>query len=449
MKNYWLGVLILAFSSTRAQTLSELLIMAESNYPNLKAKNFETLAARSSVLSARNALLPSLDAAYQANYATSNNITGMASTQYFVPISGPPSKENSSNAVLGSAAGLLLNWDILTFGQRNARTEVASANLRVAEADTRNEIFRHKVNFIQAYLDLLFIHELLKVYEGNLERSQERSREVVTLTRVGLRPGVDTALFHAELSRAKIELLNVKKNLESQQLMLAELIGAESITYSIDSSFFNILPKSLEDAVNPNSHPLLNLTRAKYEVNKKQQKSIQRSMYPRLSLWGTTYARGSGIRYDGSINSQDGLSLSRYNYGVGVQFSLPLLRFIDAHTQLSQNSHLMNAQQERINQAELQLKTQSKVAGVTLKNSIEVAHESPAFYDAAKFSYEALLTRYNTGLANYADLVQAQYSLLKAESDLKKAYLEVWKSLLYVAAMQGDLNVFLIQAEKK
>jgi outer membrane protein len=444
MQKALLCMLVLTVSVSHGQTLKDLLEKAESNYPLLKSKQHERLAAANQVTSAKNALLPNLDATYQLNYATYNNITGMAAPQYFVPISGPPSPRNSYDPVLGSVGSLLMSWDVFTFGQRNARTDIARANLKVAEADATYEIFRHKINVIQNYLDLLFAHELLKVYQKNLERSRERTKEISVLTQAGLRPAVDSALFVAELSKSKIELLNIQKALESQEIVLAELIGDETIVYTRDSTLFSKLPTINADTIS-NNHPLISLSKARVSVNAEQRKFVQRSLYPKLSLWGTAYARGSGIRYDGYVNSGDGLAFTRYNYGVGLQLSIPILRFIDVKAQLMQSDNLLNAQRERLNQANLQIKTQGAVSALGLKYAIQSAQESPVFFKSARFSYEALFTRYNTGLANYADLVQAQYSLLKAESDLKKSYLDAWKALLYMAAVEGNLTIFLNQ----
>lgn len=448
MRTICCGFFLLAFLTVKGQTLTELLKRAETNYPLIKAKHFEVLASQANVSSVKNTGLPSLDAAYQVNYATYNNITGMASPQFFVPISGPPSASNSYDGVFGSAASLLLNWHLFTFGQRSAQIDVAEAKLQVAKADANYEVFRHKVQVVQTYLDLLLASELFKVYSKNLDRSKQRTTEIETLTRTGLRPGVDTALFKAEESRAKIELLNYEKYLETQHLAFAELLASEDVSYDHDSLFFKKLPLISVDTLS-DIHPLIALSEAKRSVNEQQKKSIQRTLYPKLSLWGTTYARGSGINYDESVNSEDGLSFSRYNYGIGLQLSIPLLRFIDVRAQIGEQNSLLNAAQERINQATLQLTTEHKAAFLTLKNAIDIAHETPVFYDAAKFSYDALLSRYNAGLANYADLIQAQYNLLKAETDLKKSYLEAWNALLYMAAVKGDLNMFLNQVDNK
>ena len=50
-----------------------------------------------------------------------------------------------------------------------------------------------------------------------------------------------------------------------------------------------------------------------------------------------------------------------------------------------------------------------------------------------------------SGLANYADLIQAEYLLIKAETENKTNFMGVWKALLYKAAVKGDLNIFLNQ----
>src|SRR5947209_8062115 len=70
-----------------AATLEELLSQAERNYPSIAAKKAQMQAADAAISTQQNTIVPSLDATYQADYATYNNITGMAFPQYLVPIS--------------------------------------------------------------------------------------------------------------------------------------------------------------------------------------------------------------------------------------------------------------------------------------------------------------------------------------------------------------------------
>jgi outer membrane protein len=440
-----IGILLLFVGASQAQALKDLLEKAKTDYPLLKAKRFESAAREDQVRYAKSTAIPSIDAGYQVNYATYNNITGMATAQHFVPISGPPSVSNSSEAVLGSAGGLLLNWDLFTFGHRKSKVGSAKASLDYQRADEQNEVFQHQIRTANVYLDLLVTHELVRVYRRNLSRSQNNVRIVRSLSGSGLRPGVDTALFQAELARAKVELLNYERLWQAQQLQLSELLGDNDVTqFPVDSSYFSRLPV-LPDSLGSISHPLVNLSAGKLKISEYERTSLQRSLYPKLSLWGTAYGRGSGIRYDGYVNSEDGLSFSRYNYGAGLVLSIPLLQFTRTQYQIRSQKAQIQADQERLNATTLQLNKQKQLAEITLVNSLKIARETPAFFTASNYAYKGLLSRYNSGLLNYTELIQAQYALVQSEADLKRAYVETWKALLYMAAVSGDLYVFINQ----
>jgi outer membrane protein TolC len=394
---------------------------------------------------AESAALPSLDAAYQVNYATYNNITGMATPQNFVAISGPPSATNSSNAVFGSAAGLLMNWEMVTFGQRRSRVASAKASLDYQEAGEQNEILRHEVHTANAYLDLVIANELVKVYAKNVSRSQDNLRIVRSLSSSGLRPGVDTAMFQSELARAKIELINQENLQKTFQLRLSELLGDDAASTIIaDTVYFSKLPK-MPDTLSSALHPLISISTNKLRISEYERSILQRSLYPKLSFWGTAYGRGSGIRYDGSVDSKDGLSLSRYNYGAGLVLSVPLLQYARTQHQLRSQNAQVSAARELVNATNLQLDKQRQLANVTLEHALKVASESPSFFNASNYGYKGLLSRYNAGLLNYTDLIQAQYALVQSEADLKRAYIEAWKALLYLSAVNGDINIFIDQ----
>jgi outer membrane protein len=446
MKRIYLILSItLSCSIAYTQSLRELLSKAEQNYPLIKAKQYESNARQEDLRFAKSAVIPTLDAGYQVNYATYNNITGMATSQNFVPISGPPSSANSSQAVLGTAGGLLLNWDVFTFGQRTSRIKSAKASLEAQQAEEQNEIFQHRIKVANAYLDLMMTYELVKVYQKNLERADDNLRIVRSLSASGLRPGVDTALFQSELSKARIDLINYEGQRETLSAHFSELLGDASFaSVAQDSSFFDRLP-GLADTTSAILHPSLKLSSSRIRIIENEKSILLRSMLPKLSLWGTAYARGSGIRYDGYINSEDGLSFSRYNYGAGVVLSVPLLQFTRTQYQVRSQTFLAKAQEEVFNATKLELAKQERLADVTFANAIKIANESPSFQNSADYAYRGLLSRYNSGLVSYTEVIQAQYALVKAESDLARAHIEAWKALLFKSAVAGDINLFLNQ----
>src|SRR5665647_2912312 len=68
-------------------SLKVLLKQAVDNYPLLKSKAYDVQAAAKGVEASKRSLVPTLDASYQTDFATYNNILGMASTSFLVPIS--------------------------------------------------------------------------------------------------------------------------------------------------------------------------------------------------------------------------------------------------------------------------------------------------------------------------------------------------------------------------
>ena len=434
--------------SSHSLTLLQALQQAEKNYPLLKSKLYEVNAAQKNIELSKNNFVPSLDISYQANLATANNITGIFYPSGMIPMSGPVFSSNNYNPGFGTAASLLLNWQPYTFGQRNAQVNISRAEVTTRKADSENEIFKHQINVVSAYLDVLLATEIVKVYRQNIERTSFDFKQSRILAVTGLRPGVDTALFLSELSKAKIDLLNAGKYLQTQQIILSEfLVSDDSVTLA-DTLFFSKLPAlSTAKELSIAQHPSLRFTQSQLDLSKSKEVLLKKSWAPKLDIWGIGFARGSGIYPDGTIKATDGFGFSRYNYGLGFEVAFPILKYSEIRLQQQQQHFISKANEELLNQNSLQLSKQQAISDANLKSALEVARETPTQYQSAEYAFRALRIRYNAGLVNFADLIQAQYSLVKAETDLKKSYWEAWKALLYKTAVTGDLNLFLNESK--
>lgn len=437
------NVLVIANAQT-TQTLHQLLQLAETNYPALKAKKFAVDAAKKAVEVSANTKIPSLDAAYQMNYATANNITGMAYPQYLMPISGPPSSSNNYSGVFGSAASLLLNWQPITFGQREAQIAFSQTGVKYASTDLANEILQHKIKVANAYLDALTYHELDKLYLQNILRTQANLSNVRTLALNGIKAGVDSTFFSTEVSKAKIDRLNIQRNKEQSIIILSQLLATSEQILIADSSYFLKLPNE-NLGTDSTKNPLISLYNTSIELDQAKKNAIAKTTAPTLGIWATTYSRGSGVGSNGDINTFNGLSLQRINYGLGLQLSIPILQSLKIKPQLQQQELLIKADQEKLNDITLQLDKQLQTANSTMDFALQSLKEIPILIETTKLAYTTIVSRYNAGLANYADVIQAQYNLLKAETDHKTAFMAVWKTFLYKAAVKGDINLFLNQ----
>jgi outer membrane protein TolC len=430
-----------------AQTdLKSLLTLAETNYPVIAAKQAAAEAALASVSLEKNRLLPSLDAAYQTNYSTYNNITGMSYPGQLLPISGPPTSQNYNNAVPGSAVSLLLKWEPVTFGQRNAAVDYNRKLYEKQLAGIDDEVLRLKFRVAFIYLEMAATGELIKVFQKNIVRNEFNLKQAVTLVSAGLLPAVDSLRFRGELSKARTELFKIKNLFETQKQELLELLATNEITdIDPDDFFVQNLPLEPADASVAVENPTLKMARFELEANQARLKQINRSWTPKLEFWGTTYARGSGISYDGTVNKADGWSFSRYNYGVGLQLVFPILDLANVKLKTNRQEALTSSSESYFRQTKSTLNKEETIALNDLKTALLVAREVPVEFEASESAFHALQTRYNSGLTDYSELIQAQYDLLNAEASLKNAFISSWKSLLKLAVIRGDVNIFLNQ----
>ncbi|MDR7129765.1 outer membrane protein TolC [Algoriphagus sp. 4150] len=440
------GVMLLFPGWTYAQSeLRSLMELAEKNYPLIAAKQAEAEAGEASARLEKNTLMPSLDAAYQANYATYNNITGMNLPGQLIPISGPPSSDNFG-AVPGSAASLLMKWSPFTFGQRAASVDYYQNHYEKQLAAVEDEVLKVKFQVALLYLEMATTQELIKAYEKNIERNEFNTSRIGFLVDAGLRPAVDSLKFRGELSKAKTELYQLQNLRESQEYQLQELVVSEGLTgITTDSAFFKNLPENADWLMSSDSltNPRLKMAQMNLLAEQARLKQINRSWTPNLEVWGTTYARASGIGFDGTVDQAEGFSFSRYNYGVGLQLVLPILNLTNVKIKSSRQRAIARSSQEYLTRTEIALKREENIVMNDLRTSLLIAKEVPTEYKAAESAFNALQVRYNEGLINYTDLIQAQYDLLNAEAKLKSAYASTWKALLSLAVIRGDLDIFL------
>lgn len=424
--------------------LNDALRLAEERYHLLKSKKLEADASTKYIDVVKYSKLPTIDASYQAGIATANNLTGMFYPNGILPISGPPSAANQYSPATGSSASVLLNWQAVTFGQRDAQINVSVAEANSKKAEWQQALFVHKINVISSYLDVMLAFEKINIHQQNIERVNANLKQSRVLTNSGIKPGVDTALFLSELSKAKIELLNAQRQLQVAQIMLAQLTGVDGSPIPADTAFLNKLPVGIfSNDTAFSSNPIIQNAQSYFEINKSKELLLKKSYLPKLNVWGTGFARGSGFQPNGSIKTWDGLGLSRVNYGAGVQLVFPIMKYGEVKKQLLQQNLLSKAAQEKVEETKSVLTMQQRIANTTFNNSIAIAKETQQQLKSGQYAFTAMQTRYNTGLVNFADLIQAQYNLLKAELDSKTAYWDSWKALLLQTAVKGDENIFL------
>ncbi len=432
----------------RTVSIKDILTMVESGQPQLRAYREQTTAAMYNVNLAKSTLIPDLSAGYQAGYATDNNITGMSYPGLLMPLSGPVFNSSSGNLIPGTALSGFLQWTPLTFGQRAAAVEKASAQFKLAGSQYDNALFQERYAGILVYLDIIYLEKLLASQQANIDRTQIGLQQSLILTQKGLRPGLDSVQFQSLYAQAIMERLGTRRLYQAQLLELCRLTG---LTGSPDDLIFSdtLLAAQLPTLADTSGayiqNPAYQYQQAQVALGAANLKQAETAWRPRLDLWANAYSRGSGISADGSIDKAGGWSLTRSNLGAGMQLSFPILSFAKVNIQKRQYRSLLRADQDQLYQVSLNLQRQVETAESNYRQNLLIAAEAPLQSKAARLSYEGLRLSYQSGLVDFTRLTQGQYQLLNAEMMEAGAYLQVWRSLLDIGVAKGNLDLFTNQ----
>jgi outer membrane protein len=437
-------------SSAQARILSirDVLKLVEVGQPQLQAYLKRSAAAGYEINLAKNTLVPELTAGYQANFSTDNNITGMSYPGLLMPLSGPVFDHSSYELIPGTALAGYLEWTPLTFGQRAAAIEKATAQFKVAGSNYDNALFRQQYQGILTYLNIIYLKKLLAGQQANIERTQVGLEQSLELVKEGLRPGLDSVQFQSLMAQALMGRLNTQGLYQSEVLELCRLTGLlvapEDLVFSdtLVEAQLPLLPDTTGLYI---QNPTYLHQQAQVALSAANLKQIERAWRPKLDLWANAYSRGSGIESDGTINKAYGWTLSRNNYGAGLQLSFPILSFAKVNIQRKQYRSLLLADEDQLSQLSVNLQRQVENAEFNYRQNIMIAELAPVQSRAARLSYEGLLLSYQSGLVDFTRVSQGQFQLLNAEVMEATASLQAWISLLDIAVSKGNLNLFTNQ----
>lgn len=443
---------ILARAGAEAQqhvlSIKELLTLIETGQPRLRAYKDQTAAAGDNIDLARNTLVPSLTAGYQAGYATDNNSAGMSYPGLLMPISGPVNAQSSNSLFPGTALAAYLQWTPLTFGQRAAAVEKAAAQYRLSGSVYDDALFQQRYAGILTYISIVYLQRLLKTQEANMDRTNTGLQQSLVLAKQGLRPGLDTVQFQSLLAQATMERLNTQKLYTAQVLELCRLAGLSDRPEDInltDTALALQLPMLPDTSGAYTQNPGYRYYQAQVALSTANLKEVQRGWRPRLDLWANAYSRGSGIGSSGVVDKAEGWQLSRTNMGAGVQLSFPILQFSRVNIQSRQYRNLLQADKDQLAQVDINLRRQVETAESNYRQNLFIAQEAPVQSRAARLSYQGLELSYKSGLIDFTRLTQGQYQLLNAEMSEADANLQVWRALLDIGVAKGNLHLFTDQ----
>jgi outer membrane protein len=432
-------------------TIAQSVEQALKQYPAIRASLEQVAAADAGINLARTAYLPRTDFLGQVNRATRNNVFGLLLPQSVIPsISGPVLGLNELTNVWGTAAGVLVSWEPFDFGLRKANVEVAGAARARREADLSVTRLQVSAGTADGFLTLLAAQQTVIAARAAVERARTIDQVVSARAQSGLRPGADAARAHAELALAQTQLIRAEEAAEIARASLADLLGIPSAQVIVQPGpLLELPPPTQPTPASLELHPLAQEQHAAIAEVKQQEHALDRSYYPKFLLQGSSFARGTGARTDGTTGGAfTGLVPNTGNWALGMTVTFPLLDLPSIRARKEVQLHRERSETAQYDRILQDLGGQIEKAQAQYRGSRRVAENTPIQLEAARMAEQQATARYNSGLGNIVEVAEAQRLLTQAEIDDSLARLTVWRALLAIAATQGDLEPFLKMAAK-
>jgi len=232
------------FAQTKNYSLSSLIGSAHNYLPLLMQKKALIESGKASITDTKHSFLPQLKFSEQLNLGSANSLAGSFFTFGMTPsTSGSIRGENISQPVTGNVAVLYSEYELDNFGLNQAKLNTARAYLNLAETDLKKEQYFLDLNVAKLYFTILKNQYRLSADQQNTDRYQSIFQIIQALAAAGIKPGADSSLAKAELSKTKISYNQTLGNVNQLKEQLAYLTGIPGNSITLDSVPINPMTK--------------------------------------------------------------------------------------------------------------------------------------------------------------------------------------------------------------
>lgn len=400
------------------------------------------------VTAARYERLPHINTLYQATLGSDNNVQGSYLTMGIIPsVSGGTRSYSKLDPVSGNTALAGLDWEVTNFGGYKARTDLARSNLNV-----QNNVLAKGTYDLQGiaaayYVELLRQYELQRIDQDNVDRLQSLLTSINSLVTNGIRPGVDSAIASAEISKSRVALYEAQKNLDQLRVQLATLTGLPIAQLLPDTTAGTRIVATgpayvLAAAVDTQHHPDLLYYRALSDLSRSRLALERKRYYPKLILDADVWTRASSLSSSDVYNNDlaQGYVPQRMNYFVGLTLAYDLMNIAHKHINSSIYRYESEATQHRLDQERLDLTTELQRARIESDYQLRRLSETERQMRAADIAYGQQANLYRNGLSSLIDLNLALSYSIQARKDYLDSRTGYMRSVLNYALVTHSFS---------
>ncbi|HMI62616.1 MAG TPA: TolC family protein [Puia sp.] len=431
-------------------SLSDFIDSAQRHLPVLMQKKVLVEAARAGVTDAKHAFLPNSYIGDEVTAGTDNSIPGSYIGFGVIPSSS--SGVRSSNiyqSAIGNIGFFYNQYELLDFGLKKSTVRNAQAYVNLSQADLERERYLVMWQVSKLYLDILKNQFQLAIDRENVSRYETVYTVIQALTQSGIKPGADSALAMAELSKTRITFNQTYGTIRELQQQLSFLTGIVPNDIAIDTtqtksymSALGVIGRPMDTLSSQN--PLIDYFNKEKLLYQQREDLVKKSYLPKIFLTGVGWARGSSIDYTDNYKSTiSGLGYQRFNYLAGLTLEYDLFNIVHRKDKerIARNNTL--ASEYGLQQQQLSLANVGNKADESIRTATKNLVEIPVQINAAQNAYDQKTAQYKAGIINLVDLTNASFVLYRSQSDYVQTLSDWLLANLDKYSAEGNIAQFI------
>ena len=287
------------------------------------------------------------------------------------------------------------------------------------------------LNVANAFLQILFNKENLKVQQDQLFNNKKQKERTQTLVDAGSVPRGDLMDMTATVATSQQAVVNAENALLISKLSLAQLLQLDDFKnfdivetdYSLTES--EVMLQSADAIYNKAKEERveLKIARANLDVAKKDIDIARGALQPSLSGFYSFSSRATNAdRFsNGVVRGPDAIfnqfSDNKGN-AFGLQLNIPILNGFSARNNIERSKVAFKRSEIAVSQQELDLKRNVYTAFTDANGALNAYEAAVTALEARTQSYEYAKERFDVGLLNAFDLNQSQTLFANAQSDV-------------------------------
>ncbi len=407
-------LIIINLLNAQGYGLRDCIDIALEGKTTIHSSELEVLSAEQGLKGSYSGLLPSINA---STNSSRTQFPESSNTTFVYSDSTLDAKTITTDHYNNLSAAITLNQTIYDGGRSVNQIKQAKSQLEIAKLGHRNVKIQVIQKVIESYYGLLKAQQLHQVSIKNLEMSNQQIFLVKKQYDLGVVKKTDLLKAEVALGQAKVELLSRKTNLENMRRVLFNDMGLQDFGQDITATEEDWIAPVI-----PNSSDILNQL-------KKQNPSLLISN-ERIFLAEIAYKMSRGMRLPNlnsslsySANGENSTELmdaikEDWSLGMNISFNIPIYTGNTLNTQQFQAK--INKDKYGYDYITLlnDLRVQGELIRKTLENYSEIIPINKAVVAAAEEDLKLVRERYSLGSATILEVLDAQVSLIRANSTL-------------------------------